>query len=655
MRRIRYATGTVDPRDEGVAVPETGLGSLIPRLAEQAYETTNNTTLNNKMYSGLYAENPTEAELASGFLDISQAAGTPIYRIPEFDRYSYAARNYGALPSMYELYLGGEFDAAQDGLPISINPLPEIDTGAGGGGNIVDQLGTVNQGGTGINTPFEQNLIDQGAGVQIAPGQPVVAPGEMPVTQAEMDAYNQIPVNTDYKSPYDTGDANIAEQIAAEDRIAKARADEQALTNLEQARTGQYTPTETYIDGERTLADAGAGIDNVYATDYSGEPYDDLMNMVEPTSQKNILANKQLTLENRGLDDVTFDELDSHYNQNLETTPEYSVTRPAGIDASMTAPQTTFPDQVDFDQGFIDAKDYSAPGTLADPAEKMDFVTGQDTSESLYQKAKNYLGEKVADSIDWTSVIAKGLLNSYIGKPVSLLFNALSAAGIEGGPTLQTQKAQSIGLAGEGEIQDKYGINTESLMGDYDQYNIDRVEQLEDIVADQLSRGLTNTIQMRELEDRKEYNKISGVGGDVEGDQEGMTIAEEIALQNRIDAGIDAADEEPGTGIESVIEDNETGDASLAERIAAENRAAEAQRIENERAANAREEARANAAREAAARAEAEARAAARERARQPAPTPPQSGPHYDRPSGDNQNTGGGSVSTGAGRNPWGR
>jgi hypothetical protein len=46
--------------------------------------------------------------------------------------------------------------------------------------------------GGGVNTSFEQNLINQGAGVQIAPGQPVVAPGEMPVTQAEMDAFNQV-------------------------------------------------------------------------------------------------------------------------------------------------------------------------------------------------------------------------------------------------------------------------------------------------------------------------------------------------------------------------------------------------------------------------------------------------------------------------------
>ena len=96
----------------------------------------------------------------------------------------------------------------------------------------------------------------------------------------------------------------------------------------------------------------------------------------------------------------------------------------------------------------------------------------------------------------------------------------------------------------------------------------------------------------------------------------------------------------------------ETGDAAEAERIAAENRAAaeEAQRIENERAANAREEARAEAAREAAQRAEDEARAAARERARQPAPTPPQSGPHGNGDGPQNGgSTGGGGGYTGGG------
>ena len=75
-------------------------------------------------------------------------------------------------------------------------PLPG-GSGSGGGG-IISASTVQPTGGTGggVNTPFEQNLINQGAGVQIAPGQPVVAPGEMPVTQAEMDAFNQIQPKT---------------------------------------------------------------------------------------------------------------------------------------------------------------------------------------------------------------------------------------------------------------------------------------------------------------------------------------------------------------------------------------------------------------------------------------------------------------------------
>jgi len=148
------------------------------------------------------------------------------------------------------------------------------------------------------------------------------------------------------------------------------------------------------------------------------------------------------------------------------------------------------------------------------------------------------LGKK----INVGSTLLKAGINRIVGGPISLVFDALGALGLEGGPSLQTDKANSIGLLNEnasGGYQDIYGINTQSALGDYDQYNIDRVEDLTDIVADQKSRGLTNTLQMRELEDRQEYNTISGVGGD--------------------------------------IDDDPTGDAGIAEQIEADNRAAEAQ------------------------------------------------------------------------------
>jgi len=52
---------------------------------------------------------------------------------------------------------------------------------------------------------------------------------------------------------------------------------------------------------------------------------------------------------------------------------------------------------------------------------------------------------------------------------------------------------------GMGHSVDPFGKNIESLAGNYAEYVSDRATKLKDIVADQMKRGLTNTIQMRQL------------------------------------------------------------------------------------------------------------------------------------------------------------
>ena len=81
-------------------------------------------------------------------------------------------------------------------LPETPVVTPPVTGGGGsGGGGQATVPGAINTLVTpSANTPEEQRLIDAGIGVQIAPGSPVVAPGEVPVTQAEIDAFNQIPV-----------------------------------------------------------------------------------------------------------------------------------------------------------------------------------------------------------------------------------------------------------------------------------------------------------------------------------------------------------------------------------------------------------------------------------------------------------------------------
>ena len=99
---------------------------------------------------------------------------------------------------------------------------PIVDSGDGGGGTLgpinLDDFEPQNQ-----NTDFEQSLLDQGVGVQGAIGDPVVAPGEMLSTQAEMDAFNQIPVNREYGEEMNIGygegqvDPGLAAAVGGQD------------------------------------------------------------------------------------------------------------------------------------------------------------------------------------------------------------------------------------------------------------------------------------------------------------------------------------------------------------------------------------------------------------------------------------------------------
>ena len=115
--------------------------------------------------------------------------------IPDYPGIQYEAFNPNRLSDLMRLYSSG---------------LPAIDTstaappatgggGSGDGGQATTPTDDFNK------QEFEKNLVDQGVGLQIAPGDPVVAPGEIPVTQEEIDAFNQIPVNREFGAPMNIG------------------------------------------------------------------------------------------------------------------------------------------------------------------------------------------------------------------------------------------------------------------------------------------------------------------------------------------------------------------------------------------------------------------------------------------------------------------
>ena len=155
-----------------------------------------------RKYTSLYKEDPIAEELAAGIqgTDVYQGSPYMLSSVPEFEGMKTATTDYNRLRDLYSLYSGGGFDASQEDFPIQAEDIIGGDGGTGGTGT-----GTGGTGTGGINTPFEQNLIDQGIGVQGVPGDPVVAPGEYPYTQTEMDAFNQIPVNREYGDPMDIG------------------------------------------------------------------------------------------------------------------------------------------------------------------------------------------------------------------------------------------------------------------------------------------------------------------------------------------------------------------------------------------------------------------------------------------------------------------
>ena len=120
--------------------------------------------------------------------------------------------DYRSLSDAYNYYLGGGLDASATDtaqIPGAVDTL--VASGGDGGETGITAAGVTP---TSLNTQEQQRLLNERIGTQLAPGQPVVAPGEMPVTQAEMDAFNQ-PIVQDPM----TGDASIAEKIAAQNRM----------------------------------------------------------------------------------------------------------------------------------------------------------------------------------------------------------------------------------------------------------------------------------------------------------------------------------------------------------------------------------------------------------------------------------------------------
>ena len=119
--------------------------------------------------------------------------------IADFPGISYDPTSFDYLSDLNELFAyglpGGDTSGA-----VTPPVTTTLDTGGGGqetSPSITDTIPELSSGA--VNTAEEQRLIDAGIGVQGAPGDPVVAPSEIPYTQEQMDAENAIPVTPGLK------------------------------------------------------------------------------------------------------------------------------------------------------------------------------------------------------------------------------------------------------------------------------------------------------------------------------------------------------------------------------------------------------------------------------------------------------------------------
>ena len=123
----------------------------------------------------------TDPDIVDPGIDVSglrtQTDTSLLGNIPDYAGIQYEAFNPTRLTDLMRLY--------STGLPMIDTPAAAVPPATGGGGTGDGGQATIptddfNQ------QEFEENLIDQGVGLQIAPGQPVVAPGEIPVTNLDL-------------------------------------------------------------------------------------------------------------------------------------------------------------------------------------------------------------------------------------------------------------------------------------------------------------------------------------------------------------------------------------------------------------------------------------------------------------------------------------
>lgn len=432
----------------------------------------------------------------------SQASPHTLGNVAGFDDLKYATPDYNRYQDLYGLYLGGGFDDYVEGIDPSTGTV-DTSVGTGEGGGTPPGTGGGSTPGTdytGVN-PFED--IDTGAG--------------------EFD--NLGPTVPGATAPPGGGDPGM---------YYDATPDYSNVTNV--GNPFGYGMQRTTKNPRAPGQDGATNVGTVNLT--GADPGAGRIWPDRSTTSSSMPSNLG------GSMDYMESALDAPYGINPTTGEPYQTPRSIA-DQNAVLGQTFTPEQqstvqnifgkVGNDVGLALTELGKLPGAIVDS----------------FNKTVDVFGRK----IDVGKTVGGMLLNKFVGGPATLGIEFLKRVLPEDNIKYTTNKAREVGLltGDTTTTQDKYGINTQSHFGDYNQYNVDQVEKLETRLdelktgkyKDDLQGYLDNTKRMRtELEERKDYVKSSGADGDID---ERDQMLEDISLQNKIDTGIQAADDDSGS------------------------------------------------------------------------------------------------------------
>jgi len=366
---------------------------------------------------------------------LSQASPHTLGNVPGFEGLKYATPDYNKYSDLYSLYLNPFEETATAGNQPGYTTSPS-DGGTGTG---------TTTGGTGTTTGGDPNWTgttytgpdfydDQGNVIN----QDWTDVTDFSQSQQQMDQATDDYMK-DYTDPYLDIDRDTQPVIGGQPGIGEG---------LDYDEHYGYTSL-TQADLER----AGAGIDDIYGTDYQGEEYTEPQSMLDT---RNELEKDIDRVATEGAENVGYYK-DPSYAGGLPGDVTQIGPGRLDLDTTFDPRQAAAYERAIAEQGFT--QDYSAPRTLADLAEKddtdMDFVSEADAANP-----KTLLDKLGLDKFNAAEAFVKTAINMAIGKPVTFFIDVLKGIIPPMDPRHKAlnefYKTDAIGRVAKGELMAGY-------------------------------------------------------------------------------------------------------------------------------------------------------------------------------------------------------